>query len=74
MDNRKNGCIIDGIRYNRTYDFDRDSWYVLVNKLVSWSNKGKKKKFIPTIKNIIRQRIKKGSCTEEQVIKIIEKK
>jgi hypothetical protein len=63
----KNGDIVNGIRYNRKYDFQRDSWHELVYKLLLWKNKKTKLKYIHTIKKILNERIKKNSCSKEQI-------
>lgn len=62
----RNGEIMsNGRPYSRTYDFNRDSWKDLCDKLCSpkW-NCSDRSKYLPLIMKKLNERIKKGCCSQ----------
>ena len=53
-------------------NFARDSWKDLIYKISKWSKYESKLKFIPTLEKKLKERIKKGSCTYQQVEELRE--
>jgi len=65
----KNGDLVNGVIYNRNFDFVRDSWKELVYKILSdkWNCDLKRKKHLSTIENILKDRIERGLVTQKQI-------
>jgi hypothetical protein len=70
--NVKNGDIINGVVYNRTFDFNRDSWKALIIKIITWSFDDRSK-HIPKMQYILKHRIAKGCCTKSEVREYLHK-
>lgn len=62
--NKKNGDIIDGKVYCRTYDFNRDSIKELVGKILNWKT-NYREKYIPQIIDVLSIKIKKTNKYEK---------
>lgn len=69
----RNGEVVGGKIYNRKFDFNRDSWYNLVDKLTSpkWMQ-GDYLMYRPAISMKLEERILKGSCTRKQVVELMK--
>lgn len=68
-----NGDIMrDGTRYHRMYDFNRDAWHQLADKLSSktW-NKKSRRKYLPTIYDKMLTRLENGSCSKKEVLNLL---
>ena len=63
----RNGDIVKNHVYSRRYDFNRDAWYNLINKLTSAKWRETESNFISNIERKLSERIRKGRCTQEQV-------
>jgi hypothetical protein len=65
--------MTNGQVYQRMYDFSRDAWYQLGEKLTSviWHKKGRKK-YLPIIYDKLLSRIEKGSCSKSEVINFLK--
>jgi hypothetical protein len=63
----------NGQVYQRMYDFSRDAWYQLGEKLTSviWHKKSRKK-YLPLIYDKLLSRIEKGSCSKSEVVNFLK--